>query len=211
MPNRIATGPGDTFGRLIVLNILNRRAKNGGVICECLCSCGNVKNIVAGALRRGDTVSCGCMTIENATNLGKASKKHGKSSTREYNIWVGIKSRCYNQNNPSYRDYGARGILMDIKWRNDFQAFLDDMGECPQGFMIDRVDVNSGYTKGNCRWVSSSESSENKRNSRLISINGKTVSLEKAAKLLGKPATTLRYRYSRGLSIDTGDCQTLNI
>lgn len=45
---------------------------------------------------------------------------------------------------------------MSEEWR-DFQVFLSDMGPKPYPKAeLDRVDNSRGYSKDNCRWVSSS-------------------------------------------------------
>lgn len=35
---------------------------------------------------------------------------HGKSNTRLYGIWTGMKTRCYDKRCDKYYRYGARGI-----------------------------------------------------------------------------------------------------
>jgi len=49
---------GHQFGRLIVLR--RSEGKPGQPRYTCQCECGNVKDILSGSLRSGDTVSCGC-------------------------------------------------------------------------------------------------------------------------------------------------------
>ena len=35
--------------------------------------------------------------------------KHGKAKTKIYNIYYGMRDRCYNTNRSQYTDYGGRG------------------------------------------------------------------------------------------------------
>lgn len=35
---------------------------------------------------------------------------HGLSKDKLYQVWNGIKQRCYNVNNKNYHNYGKRGI-----------------------------------------------------------------------------------------------------
>ena len=70
--------------------------------------------------------------------------------------------RCTNQNSIQYKDYGGRGITIDIEWL-DLENFLKDMGERPKGLTLDRINVNGNYCKDNCKWSDYYEQAINKR------------------------------------------------
>ena len=85
-----------------------------------------------------------------------------KTAFAEYRTWVMMRYRCFNPSCPDYNNYGGRGITVCVEW-DSFDNFYNDMGAKPKGFTIDRIDVNGQYEKTNCRWVSRSENSKNKR------------------------------------------------
>ena len=90
-------------------------------------------------------------------------KKHGMHGTKVYNIWKGIKKRCYQKSYQHFDRYGGRGITMCEEWQEDFLSFYKDMGEPPTPeHQLDRIDNNGNYTKENCRWVTRQENCRNR-------------------------------------------------
>ena len=73
-----------------------------------------------------------------------------------------MKQRCTNVNNHRYGDYGGRGVSVCEHW-GDFENFLADMGERPEGRTLDRTDNEGNYEPTNCRWATRSEQDHNKR------------------------------------------------
>lgn len=137
------------FGKWIVLGLApsaNRCRK-----WVCACDCGNVKNVYQMHLISGASIGCrGC---------SRKGRKHGKSSSPEYKVWFGMRSRCNNTKQPNYKWYGAKGIKVCDRW-NDFEKFLEDMGERPgENYVIDRIDPELDYEPGNCEWVTKWENS----------------------------------------------------
>jgi hypothetical protein len=86
-------------------------------------------------------------------------------------------NRCHVPSDKAYADYGGRGIYVCKRWRESFLAFLADMGERPDGLMLDRIDNNGPYAPNNCRWTTPVESSNNRRSSRLVTMGSRTMSL----------------------------------
>ena len=114
----------------------------------CLCECGNTITVDSSYLRSGATRSCGCLHREVWHSV---LYKHGKRHDRLYNVWLGMKGRCYNPRDKRYASYGGRGIKICNDWLN-FENFYDwaygngynknaKLGECT----IDRIDVNGDY------------------------------------------------------------------
>ncbi len=88
-----------------------------------------------------------------------------KSKHPLYSCWAGLKHRCLNSKNKSYRLYGGRGISVCDRWLgpSGFDNFVLDMGERPEGFQIDRINSNGNYEPNNCRWVSCQHNLMNRR------------------------------------------------
>ncbi len=120
---------------------------------------------------------------------------------RTRQIWHGIKSRCNDPRNIGYHRYGGRGISLCKRW-NKFANFLKDLGVCPPGKQIDRIDNSSNYTPRNCRWVTAKENSRNKSSNRFLTHNNKTKTLSAWAEVTGINLTTIFYRFKAGHSPD---------
>lgn len=165
----------------------------------CRCDCGTERAVDAVNLRKGLSPSCGCKKKDN--NRERLTT-HGLSKTRLHRIWANMIQRCHSEQNPSYPRYGGRGISVCNEWRYSFEAFIRDMGHPPEGQSIDRVDNNRGYEPGNCRWATVKEQAANRRSSRLITHNGKTLPLIEWARMLGLHHMTISDRIARGWPLE---------
>lgn len=130
---------------------------------------------MAQSLRRGATLSCGCLQRERA---GIASRRHGMSHTSIHNTWMSMLQRCNDSKSDSFSRYGGRGITVCERWHT-FESFFEDMGLPPQkGMTLDRFPNNDGnYEPGNVRWATAKEQANNRRSSRLLEFNGETLTV----------------------------------
>lgn len=108
-----------------------------------------------------------------------------------------MRSRCYNKNDPSWHHYGGRGISVCDRWRDDFDAFVEDMGFAEDGQSLDRINNDKGYEPENCRWANSVEQARNKRTNRVITYQGVSKTMAEWAEDLGIHQDTLHKRLMR--------------
>lgn len=161
---------GEKYNRLTVISDIYKKSGNRRYFVDVLCDCGTIKTVREYSLREGLTKSCGCLRKENTENLNKS---HGMYRSGAHISWTLMKQRCLNPKDPSYGNYGGRGITYDPHWES-FENFYRDMGERPEGMTLDRIDVNGNYTKENCRWALDSVQAHNRRKMKFLGDNPTT-------------------------------------
>ena len=151
---------GQRFGRLVAIKRVGSNSERDSMWLMA-CDCGNTCVKDMGSVMSGGITSCGCR-----------HQKYNHKYKRLYDVYNGIKARCYNKNHTSYKWYGARGIKMCGEWLNSFDAFMlwaIESGyqlDAPRGTCtIDRINPDGNYEPKNCRWVSIAEQQTNKRKS----------------------------------------------
>jgi hypothetical protein len=84
-------------------------------------------------------------------------------------------NRCQNPRNIGFKNYGRRGVFVCKEW-NIYENFKE--WALANGYsddlQIDRIDNGGNYCPENCRFVTPSVNSMNKRTNRLLTINGTT-------------------------------------
>lgn len=193
---------GERFGKLVVLG----EAERGGLTKRrwfCRCDCGNEKSITGDKLRSGNTSSCGCFQ-RVFRNAGMSRRTHGhggKRASLTYKKWCGMIRRCTNKNEQNYSRYGGAGIRVAERWRL-FENFLADMGECPHGMTLDRIDSSGHYEPGNCRWADTHTQNVNRKRLVWLEWNGERLWLSEWSRRLGFPEPAIARRLRLGWSTE---------
>jgi hypothetical protein len=167
---------GKRFGLLIAMEYM-KADKYGSAMWKCQCDCGNKTVTVAGALKTGNTKSCGCQT---------KIRKHGLWKHPLYGVWQGMKTRCTNPNSNRYQYYGGKGVTVCEEWLN-FKTFYDwsIANGYQQGLSLDRKERNKGYFPDNCRWSSIKEQNNNKTDNVMVYHEGSKYTVNEFSQLTG--------------------------
>lgn len=145
---------GQKFGTLTVVEEIPERNKYRYKMYRCICECGAEKVTSSGCLKAGHTTGCG----KHRPKKENAVKRHPL-----YRVYNGMKTRCYNTNHTYYAYYGGRGITVCERWLKSFWNFVEDMGDRPDNYTLDRINNDLGYYKENCKWSTMKEQSNNRR------------------------------------------------
>lgn len=184
---------GERFGRLTVKGVGVR--VRGIFAWFCVCDCGASLSVETGALKSGNTTSCGCFHKEQRV---KAQTTHGMHRHPAYRSWTAMKKRCDIPSNIGYQDYGGRGISYCQEWKL-FEGFWADMGPTwAEGMSIDRIDSDGNYEPSNCKWSTPKEQANNRRDNVVATLpDGQRMNITQAADYYGldRRAVYARIRY----------------
>lgn len=81
----------------------------------------------------------------------------GRSKHPLYTLWHNMMSRCYTIDS---RHYAGKGIVVCEEWHDPwvFYEFVEtNLGACPEGHSLDRIDNDGNYEPSNVRWATQSE------------------------------------------------------
>lgn len=188
--------PGDRYGQLQIVREVEKRQFPSGQSHRrflALCDCGKQTTVILGDIRTGNTTSCGCVFLESLSSNPRG-KTHGQTGTPTYTSWLSMRERSVHiRNHPSTKWYHERGITVCDRWES-FEAFLEDMGERPEGTTLDRIKNDENYEPKNCRWATDEVQNNNRSNNINVMIKGEKMGLAKACRAIGIHPASVRFR-----------------
>lgn len=128
------------------------RDQNGKRMLVCTCQkCGRTHTMYEQNIKN---------KLDDLCHATVCSKGLKKLDPKFYDIWTHMKARIYNPNNNEYYKYGGIGLTTDY---DAYVDFFDDLHTRYQSVctaagnskvVIDRIDHNLGYVRGNIIWNS---------------------------------------------------------
>lgn len=203
--------PSDYIGKksnkLTVVDVIYPEGA-GRVKLKCSCDCGSEKEVMLFPYQfdSGSVKSCGCARFGHSEcHKGNTTRRtHNLTRNRFYKVWNDMIRRCYYKQEPSYKNYGARGISVCDEWRYSPIFFVDWCESTyPQDggkYSIDRIDNNGNYSQENCRWSTQLEQMQNVHCNRNVTLNGETKCVAQWCRELNIAPQTVYKRVKKGMT-----------
>ena len=178
---------GETYGIYTLIEFLNEKDKYGHYLYKGKCKiCGYE------IIKPFNHFSAPSAIVNNCKHLDRNGNyynfnKYTWDNKRIGNIFKGMKGRCYDKNDKSYKWYGEKGIKVYKEWIDNpklFEIWARSNGY-EDNLTIDRIDENKDYCPENCRWISNSDNAKYKSTTSLIEVNGEIHTGKDWAKILG--------------------------
>lgn len=197
-PRTLRVNTGEKYGRLTVALEVEGNSYSRRILCKC--DCGGSKIVSLVQLLSGNTQSCGCLKREMRI---KQNTTHGFAGHSLYSVWSSMKGRCFNSNDNSYKNYGARGVIVCEEWL-EFESFYKwAVGAgYKRGLTVERKDNNGNYEPSNCELLPFEEQSKNRRSNHYITYNCQTKTMAQWSRDLNINYSTLKDRIRSGWSIE---------
>ena len=141
------------LGMRFPTELSKRRSRYGLYECP---YCSKHWEAISKSINTGDTKSCGCVNLRIT---------HGLRVNKFYQTWYGMLQRCTNTMRQDYKNYGGRGIIVCEEWLDikKFIAWAESTHPNIEGYTLDRIDNDKGYSPENCRWADKTMQSVNQR------------------------------------------------
>ena len=197
MPKSKFVEPDTKFGNFTFLRYTVNFNGNMKGLFSCA-FCGEERERLVSHVRTGYVKTCHCQNSARNTRHGHAADGR---ETPTYQAWAAMKKRCLNPDHRNYAGYGGRGIDVCQRWM-EFENFLSDMGNRPDGMSLDRINNDAGYSPENCRWATAIDQNNNRRSNTLITFDDKTFTVSQWARELGMKKNALIERFRHGWSVE---------
>lgn len=178
---------GETYGIYTLIEFLNEKDKYGHYLYKGKCKvCGYE------IIKPFNHFSAPSAIVNNCKHLDRNGNyynfnKYTWDNKRIGNIFKGMKGRCYDKNDKSYKWYGEKGVKVYKEWIDNPKSF--EIWALSNGYednlTIDRIDENKDYCPENCRWISNSDNAKYKSTTSLIEVEGEIHTGKDWAKILG--------------------------
>lgn len=201
--SRLIDMTGKKFGGCLVLGREGTN-KDRKATWECRCFCGKIFVAVGKDIRNRSTKSCGCLKTKVIRDVGLKRKTHGETKSRLYNIWRGMKKRCYIPGDTSYKYYGAKGIKVCKEWLGSYESFRDWAlkNGYKEHLTLDRIESDKDYTPDNCRWADWKTQERNRSNNVFVTFKDKKMTLSQVAEEIGESREMVGYRHKHGIDFE---------
>ena len=178
---------GETYGIYTLIEFLNEKDKYGHYLYKGKCKvCGYEITKPFNHFSAPSAITNNCKHLDKNGNYYNFNK-YTWNNKRIGAIFNGIKDRCYNKNNKSYRWYGEKGVKVYKEWIDNPKSF--ENWALSNGYKddltIDRIDENKDYCPENCRWVTNINNAKYKSTTSLIEVDGETHTGKDWARILG--------------------------
>lgn len=160
---------GETVGIFTITELMPYKCKDNHSLYKGICNnCGFERIAKYSDLK--ETTKCTHIRINGEITFCRTNW----NNKRIKKTFDGMKQRCYNENEKSYRWYGAKGIKICNEWMNNpllFEEWAIQNGY-EDNLTIDRIDENKDYSPDNCRWITGAQNTKYKSTTYLINVNG---------------------------------------
>jgi len=175
-----------------------------------LCECGVQKELDMYSVRNSVIKNCGCKRSEisriKATRYSHNIKKLNSCHR-------GMMSRCYNEKNVEYKNYGGRGVTVCGEWHN-YQNFLNWAlnNGWNEALQLDKdkiVKDNKIYSPETCCFITARENTNHRRNTVEIFNDGKRYALKELCELEDLNYNIIQKKIKAGVSFYVAKYQYL--
>jgi len=156
------------------LEIIRRGKKNTPHI-SVRCICGKEAWQTADNLSSGKTKQCQSCAVTQRHTKARHLIISNTLTARLQKRANAMHQRCTNPNDKGYKNYGERGIRFMFSSVAECVEYMMTLPRCSTELSVDRIDNNGHYARGNLRFTSQKEQTNNRRNTLKVSWGGELI------------------------------------